>query len=428
VLSIVVGDTGPKLTAGANGDGTQCRVCHSVAANGSRLVVQRGDNNANSSAYDLSPNGAVEIPMAIGAEFPGMYHDGSMALSPSAQLLPLPNAGAPLATSGLTSVATSIGTPVFSPDGKLVAFNPMAGPGVQNPTQKLMVMSFDVATLTFANPATVVDDTGQPAETRPGWPAFFPDGKSVVFHHQSAAGVDGNTLGDLRTRKGAKAHLAWTTTTDASNVTPLNRLNGKDANGSSYLPKLDQPINMACTGDNAQVGNIDADHGDDVNLNYEPTVNPLASGGYAWVVFTSRRMYGSVATIPPFCSDPRGVDLFQNITTKKLWVAAIDLGAQPGTDSSHPAFYLPAQELLAGNSRGFWVLNPCKPKGDSCQAGDECCDGYCQPVGPGGALVCSDAPPGGACSQPMEKCSVDADCCDATNICINGFCTMKGPA
>ena len=31
------------------------------------------------------------------------------------------------------------------------------------------------------------------------------------------------------------------------------------------------------------------------------TVNPVPSGGYAWVVFTSRRMYGNVATINPWC-------------------------------------------------------------------------------------------------------------------------------
>lgn len=427
VLSIRVGDTGPELTAGANGGSAQCRVCHSVSADGSRLVAQRGDNSANSSVYELSPNGAVEAPLAIGAEYPGMYHDGSMALSPAAQLLPLPDDSVPLVTSGLTSYASNLGTPTFSPDGKLVSFNPMAGAGLSNHKQKLVVMSFDAATLTFSNPVVVVDDTGQPAEQRPGWPAFFPDGKSVVFHQQTAAGVDGNNLGDLRTRKGAKAHLSWTSTTDAQSVTPLNQLNGKDAGGNSYLPKLDQPVNMSCTGDGAQVGNIDADHADDVNLNYEPTVNPIASGGYAWVVFTSRRLYGSVATIPPFCSDPRGVNLFQNITTKKLWVAAIDLSAAPGTDASHPAFYLPAQELLAGNSRGFWVLDPCKPTGESCATGDECCDGYCQPVGEGGALVCSDQPPDSNCSQPQEKCSTDADCCDPTNICVNGFCTQKEP-
>jgi len=421
VLSIKVGDTGPALTAGANGGPEQCRVCHSVSADGSRLISQRGDNNAKSSLYELSPNGSVEVPLAIGAEFPGMYHDGSMALAPNAQLLPLPDSSVPLMTTGLTSVATSLGTPAFSPDGKLVTFNPMAGPGVQNPKQKLVVMSFDVATMTFSNPTEVVDFTGQPAEVRPGWAAFFPDGKSVVFHHQSAAGIDGNTLGDLRTRKGAKARLAWASASGGQPVTPLDQLNGV-----GYLPKLDQPIAMSCIGDSFQVGNIDADHADDVNLNYEPTVNPIASGGYAWVVFTSRRMYGSVATIPPFCSDPRGVDLVQNITPKKLWVAAIDLNAQPGVDASHPAFYLPGQELLAGNSRGFWVLDPCRPTGESCQSGDQCCDGYCQPVGPGGALVCSNTPPNTNCSQPQEKCSTAADCCDGQ--CINGFCAENPPS
>ena len=101
-------------------------------------------------------------------------------------------------------------------------------------------------------------------------------------------------------------------------------------------------------------------------MNYEPTVNPVASGGYAWVVFTSRRMYGNEATIPPFCSDPRGVDLISNITPKKLWVAAdrSEPGARHGR--SHPAFYLPAQELLAGNARGFWVLDPCQAERHRC--------------------------------------------------------------
>ena len=52
------------------------------------------------------------------------------------------------------------------------------------------------------------------------------------------------------------------------------------------------------------------------------------------------------------------------ITPKKLWVAAIDLNAPPGTDPSHPAFYLPAQELYAGNSRGDWTVDPCEADGD----------------------------------------------------------------
>ena len=404
VLSIHVGDVAPKVVAG---DSTTCRTCHSVAAFGSRLIAQP---YGAYSAYDLSPNGAVEHLMPnSGATFPGLYPDGSMMLTGDGQLLPLPNGGAALPTPGLSTSAPDM--PAFSPDGKLVAFNPGIG-------KQLVVMSFDAATKTFSGATTVVDDSGN--SLTPGWPGFFPDGKSVVFQQESASGTDGHGGGTLWTRKGAKGQIAWTSVSSAASVTPLDQLNGK-----GYLP-THAPTNLTCFGDGVSVGGIDADHGHDVDVNYEPTVNPIPSGGYAWVVFTSRRMYGSVATIPPFCSDPRGVDLVQNITPKKLWVAAIDLTGQPGTDASHPAFYLPAQEILAGNSRGFWVLDPCMPDGSTCSTGDQCCNGYCEPSGDGG-LTCSNMAPGGMCSQPMDKCTTSADCCDPTNVCINGFCTVKGP-
>jgi hypothetical protein len=425
VLSIRVGDTAPKLTAGSSGGPAQCRVCHSVAARGSRLIAQRGDNTAISEGYDLTPQGSTPFAMTNHAEFPAISPDGDLALGPTGQLLALPDSSVqPVA--GLAAVATNLGTPMFSPDGKKVVFNPMSSASLENPRQKLVVMDFDGASGTFSNPTVVADFTGQPPQTRPGWPAFFPDGKSVVFQLQSEAGVDGNNAGDLRTRKGAKGQIAWTSASDASNVTVLNALNGLDEAGVSYLPKLSAPIVMSCTGDGAQVGNINPDHGDDVNLNYEPTVNPVASGGYAWVVFTSRRLYGNEAIIPPFCSDPRGVDLVKNITTKKLWVSAVDLDAKPGKDASHPAFYLPAQELLAGNARGFWVLDPCRQDGLSCESGDQCCNGFCQPGGDG-ALVCSNTPPDSQCSGVQEKCSSNADCCDPENVCVFGFCSQGKP-
>ena len=40
------------------------------------------------------------------------------------------------------------------------------------PTQKLGVMTFNSATGDFTNFLAVADDTGSPAETRPGWPAL----------------------------------------------------------------------------------------------------------------------------------------------------------------------------------------------------------------------------------------------------------------
>src|SRR5690606_10361331 len=255
-----------------------------------------------------------------------------------------------------------------------------------------------------------------------GWGAFFPDGSGVVYQQQIAAGVDGNGHGDLRTRKGAKGYLAWTLADGTGTPTPLDI-----ANGANYLPQLGAPITMSCTGDGSQVGNIDPTHADDVNLNYEPTMNPVASGGYAWMVFTSRRMYGNVADIPPFCSDPRGVDLVDNITPKKLWVAAIDLNAPPGSDPSHPAFYLPAQELLAGNARAFWVLEPCRMDGEDCETGDQCCNGFCSPTGMGDDVLECTPGPSGECSKTQEHCETAADCCDPTNLCINGFCAPPTP-
>ena len=185
-------------------------------------------------------------------------------------------------------------------------------------------------------------------------------------------------------------------------ATRLDRLNGL-----GYIP----------TGSNA--------HDDDTTLNYEPTVNPVPSGGYAWVVFTSRRLYGNVATMNPWHSDPRYFDLTSDPTTKKLWVAAIDLNAPPGTDPSHPAFYLPAQELLAGNARGYWVVDPCKTDGNDCDTGDECCGGFCRPDN-SGKLVCSNVVP--KCAQEFEKCTVAANCCNSTQIqCINGRCAQPAP-
>jgi len=420
VLSIKVGDTAPRLTAGANGGVGACRTCHSVAAGGSRLVVQHGDVYETSSAYDLDASGgATEAVMANGAEFPALTRDGDKALSPSGQLIALPG-GELLTTSGLAPGFTDLGTPMFSPDSSLVVFNPMAGTGVTNPKQKLVVMNFDDATNAFSNPVTVVDASGRPAEERPGWPAFLPDGRSLVFQQQTVAGGNGNNEGALYTRRGAKAQVHWANAAGGT-VTPLDKLNGV-----GYLPDLASPPALTCMADGQSVGGIDPGHADDHNTNYEPTVNPVVSGGYSWVIFTSRRLYGNVATIPPYCSDPRGVDLVQNITTKKLWVAAIDVNAQPGSDASHPAFYLPAQELLAGNSRAFWVLDPCRADGASCETGDQCCNGYCQP-GAGDELVCVNQPPAASCSMVQERCERAADCCDPSNVCVGGFCSLASP-
>ena len=148
---------------------------------------------------------------------------------------------------------------------------------------------------------------------------------------------------------------------------------------------------------------------------------PVPSGGYYWVVFTSRRIYGNLLNGKPFGNTGDGTP------QKKLWVAAIDINGVVGTDPSHAAFYLPGQELGAGNSRGFWVVDPCKANGNSCESGDECCNGFCRKDPDGGALVCQDKPPLTTCVQEFEKCTVDGYCCDPKQKCIAGKCAVTGP-
>ncbi|MEO8875594.1 MAG: hypothetical protein ABI461_08410, partial [Polyangiaceae bacterium] len=115
-----------------------------------------------------------------------------------------------------------------------------------------------------------------------------------------------------------------------------------------------------------------------------------------------------------------------NPIPKKLWVAAIDINPTPGVDPSHPAFYLPGQELNSPNMRGFWVVDPCRSNGSSCDTGDECCNGFCRAPGDGGGLVCSNKPPG--CAQELEKCTSSADCCGTGSLtCINGTCSKPSP-
>jgi hypothetical protein len=411
-LAIKPGATDPTLVAGQSGGSADCRVCHSVSADGSRMIVQHGNVYQQSSSYDLNGGYAESVyPASTNTTLGwiGMSPDGSIGLG---NALPLPGAansgastavydmttGNPIASSGLTNLVTSAGLPAFSPDGKQVVFNFYSGPGDATigagDGTKLVVMDFDQSTMSFSN-ARLLHQSAQ----RPGWASFFPTGKGVVFQ----AEVQKNTGNEhFATRNGAKGELWWVDVATAT-ARALERANGKDA-GISYLP----------TGG--------TNHGDDSVLNYEPTVSPVASGGYAWIVFLSRRLYGNVATIDPWASDPRDHDLTATATTKKLWVAAVDLDPAPGTDPSHPAFYLPGQELLAGNARGFWVVDPCKPDGADCSSGDECCGGFCQQDPQTGALSCGQKT--NECSAEYDKCTSDADCCDPSMRCVNGRCSM----
>ena len=410
-LGIKPGATAPIVIAGtASTDKTGCRVCHTVSANGQELITQHGDNYAVSSSYDLQTD-AESAVAANASVWPAFAPDGSWYMTTS---------GYSVATAGDTTtraytrdgvLATTQPTgmpaglqatlPVFSPDGKHMSFNFYGSTSSGGDKKSLATMAYDPTNKVFSGLQTLFTPTTGVVS----WSSFLPTNDAVVFEDElvSGSGQFGYTW------KTGQGQLYWV---DLATQTAhsLDALNGMGSNGTAYLPSY---------GAN-HTGSADA------KLNFEPTVNPVVSGGYAWVVFTSRRLYGNIATTSAYNSDPRSYDWRTIITPKKLWVAAIDLNAPPGTDPSHPAFYLPAQELYAGNSRGTWTVDPCHADGTTCQTGDECCGGYCREGSGSAGLVCTSTQP--TCAMEYEACQQTSDCCGGAPAgisCIDGRCAQE---
>ncbi len=441
ILGIRSGDNAPTLVVGQNSplgsngiptDDSGCRVCHVVSSRGKWLITQSEQGtpgDGQSYLYDLTQanvqGSAVTMTQQGTFTWAAMLADGTYALTnevdPSStnpgvgtstttfwQFGPTPTAAT---LTGLPA-GLAAGYPSFSPDDKFVSYIDVTS-STTNVDGPLNVAAYDAMNQTFSGVTTLASPaSGQ----RIGYPAFLPDDSGLLFETETRTSTSDSVM---VTRNGARSELWWVNSAGTPKPTALANLNG-----NGYLPL--GPNNHGASTTSDPQDSYSESGLDDTTLDYEPTVLPVAAGGYAWVVFTSRRMYGSELQSTPWLSWPPDYDTHNlaQATVKKLWVAAIDLNAPAGSDPSHPAFYLPAQELLAGNSRGFWVLDPCKMNGASCQSGDQCCNGYCEPNGDGGALVCSNTPP--SCSAVSDKCMTAADCCDTTNKCINGYCAQQG--
>ncbi|MFO0759080.1 MAG: hypothetical protein U0359_21490 [Byssovorax sp.] len=367
-----------------------CTVCHSISSDGSTAAA--ANHSGAGGIFDLT-GGNVNPPIVWQdterAAFAGIYpKNGTVFVvngAPGGSWPPnTPGTsqswyselrtknGALIPNSGIEQYYAM--SPVFSHDGTHLAFNDRSPnqvggyyPGV------LAIMDYDANSQKFSNYQVLAVP---PQGKQYSWPAFTPDNKYVVYQH----GVGE----DLATWSGNTGKI-FAVNTQTKQVTFLANLNG-----DGYMPQGAR----------------------DENKNYEPTIAPIASGGYFWIMFTSRRTYGNKLT------GSEG-------ETKRLWVSAFDVNAPDGMDASHPGFYIAGQELTSGNSRGFWALDPCKQDGAGCESGDECCNGFCNPMGDPPVYTCG--PPAGGCSDEFEPCVTAADCCNATLDCIGGKCTSLPP-
>ena len=226
-LAIKHGATSPTVVAGSSAPlpvtapYTHCRVCHSVAARGSELVTQHGEDYQYSSAYALTAGYAETVMPESGVAtyaFPAIYPDGTFLLSNTG---PIPGINPP-ATSGLFSITMnppgvgiaiastglptgfSAATPVFSPDGTHIAFNTY---GVDK--KSLGSMDFNVSTSTFSNFQTLHTPSGALPDV---FPSFLPTNNAVVFELETSSdGEFGATRSNNGTSTGAvsRGNLWW---------------------------------------------------------------------------------------------------------------------------------------------------------------------------------------------------------------------------
>lgn len=451
-VEVLLGRVG--VPNGSGGTTTRdCTVCHSVSANGSTLVAGLGwgdgGNPYESGAFAISPTGQPSLRYALeegrALPFGALTPDGKWLVSNAsphlrglsgdlASRLYDATTGALVAEPYLGGdTARKLVTPSFSFDAKFLAFGDRSN---QGQGRRLSILSAD-----FTKDPPVLADNQELATSANrvlGWPAFTPDSKSVIYQEGSAYDTGGGRDGKAQL-KHLCGDLQWVDVASKTKA-PLDRLNGYEPDGAGgkkcYLPfcAVPDPDLPSPDGDGTNVCNTE-----DAHMNYEPTLLPVAVGGYYWVVFTSRRAYGNFISRGAGSVTAGGDIPFDNSSDgnghikgfrKKLWVAAIDINGTPGGDISHPAFLLEGQEVEAGNMRGFWALDPCKSNGSSCDSGDECCGGFCRQVthaDGGSGNVC--IPPPSGCAQESEKCAVTADCCDAPTgaLCLNGFCSIPTP-
>jgi hypothetical protein len=392
-----------------------CVVCHSVSANGQFISTGAEVNvqSAESGVYQVDLNGnATQIaqsPSTLGGDSRGLAFaawvpSGKYVMRSQSNFWGGVNqmAWRVDATGQKLDEATVVGLgadvsaylPTFSPDGKRFAFTQGAGesapPGAVSRSVDVMDVSIDdntgaFGTLTFTNRQVALDNGASGKVTK--YTTFLPNSDLLVLQETAA----------------------YEPSYDSMLATYVNGVYGA-ADGKLSLVDLGNGkahIDLA----NANSGIVPAD----AEKNFEPFSLPITAGGYFWVVFTSIRQYGNLH---------EGGNI-----RKQLWVFAVTPGAPAGADPSHPPFYLPNQTDTK-NERGFWALDPCKPKGSSCETGDECCEGFCRPSDPNdpsSPKVCGEQQ---GCSQIQEKCTSDLDCCAAQSgiKCVAGLCSPKPPS
>jgi len=364
-------------------------------------VVDGGDNGNNTNYWVWQlPTSAAPTPVDVTGTSPGNW--------------------------GLAG--TTMMVPSFSPDSAKLVFIDGDSAGGAGWRKGLSTLDFDQVGKVFSNRRLITSTW--PRGDALKWPTFESDSRSVIFQS--------TVPGDYCCRN------SWT---KYGYMAPTNyyedpgRLWSIDTQAATPVPVALTKLN---SGERAK----------DANKSYQPTMLPVAAGGYRWVVFTSTRPYGNTVNLPSIqqdFSDPSSyaTSSYTAMTNtaaiqSQLWVAAIDDSPSAGVDRSHPAFWLPSQNYSASaangyiNERGFWALDACRPTGTndaaSCDLDEDCCGGVgakktaaCRldtPIKSPATRHCQAVP--ADCGPLASACGTSSDCCTGL-ICVDAKCSSPPP-
>ncbi len=377
--------------------GGDCTGCHAVSRNGT-VVAAAKSAMGYAGAFDTA--GTNLFSTSVQSGYRAVSPDGNViawipALGSNNYLgepveLADAKTGQKISPSGMESFGLT-STPEFAPDGKALAFSVRTPPHDQTQhnifnRSDLAIADFDPVTRQASNMKTLIATTTDEALV---FPSFTPDAERVVFQRGNQVRSRSVTISGWDwTKQSAKARLAIVNR-DGTNVVDLAAAN------------------------HAGVDPIDQMH------NFHPIMSPVVQGGYFWVVFTSSRTYGNRLEVTGDHDWTHCVSTgFADCRKKQIWVAAIDIDAKDGIDPSHPALWLPGQEVEKENFDAYWALDACKPTGSSCDLGFECCEGACSLQN--GQKLCGTK---NGCGAIGDTCSATAECCSGLT-CIGGVCDM----
>jgi len=413
----------PVLTPNTGANPTHlCIGCHDISRDGRQMVFDFDDNDADdeysdvrTDVYDIAAATPAQAIVKNGTNvFPPGFHtwnrtttefllsdgfgDSSMPAGAFRRVTPKG------VTSGYTIPGTLRGTtPDWAPDDSRVVYvvppnptkvqtTPVAGfwmnkGGIDDEMfagATLYGSAWNPTTKTLGAPAAILTSNGTDNFY---YPSFSPEGSLIVYNHADSGSNFHNPL--------AKVEVI-----NATAATPT-----RDA-----LTKLN-------------------DTGDITNswARWAPFVQTYKGKKLLWVTTSSTRNYGLridngglVNCYPKETPNFVTPDFSQatNCTRTQLWMAAIDLdpaAVQAGTDVSHPAFYLPFQDITTNNHLGQWAQQSftgvCKVDMDCSAQPGKCCD-------MGGCTACP--------TPPAAMCASNANCAPGS-CCTGGACAPCAP-